>query len=122
MSVRSPVSLPRRPAEQPDFGELADAVAAVVRAHPAVVDLDGGPFGVVASYLPGRRVVGVRVGEPGEPVEISVVVRLGIPLPLLVAELRRVITEVTGTRVIDVTINDVIIDDLSPHSQLASAP
>lgn len=122
MSARFPAPPPRRPAEQPGFGELAEAVAAVVRAHPAVADLDGGPFGVVASYLPGRRVVGVRVGEPGEPVEISVVVRLGIPLPLLATELRRVITEVTGTRMIDVTINDVIIDDPSPHHQLASAP
>jgi len=94
--------------EQAGLGQLADAVAAAVRAHPAVADLDGGPFGAIASYLPGRRVVGVRLGEPGEPVEVSVVARLGIPLPQLATELRRVITAITGPREINLTINDVI--------------
>lgn len=95
---------------QPDPGQLAEAIAAVVRAHPAVVDLDGGPFGAVASYLPGRRVVGVRVGELSDPVEISLIARLGSPLPQLATELRRVIRAVTGTRSIDVIVNDVIVD------------
>ncbi|MGH3669076.1 MAG: hypothetical protein ACRDSH_00350, partial [Pseudonocardiaceae bacterium] len=86
--------------QQSDTGQLAEAVAAAVRGNPAVADLDGGPFGVIACYLPGRRVVGVRVGEPGEPVEVSVVARLGTPLPQLATELRRVISAVTGPRVI----------------------
>lgn len=99
---------------------LAEAVAAAVRAHPAVADLDGGPFGAVASYLPGRRVVGVRVGEPSEPVAVSVVARLGTPLPQLAAELSRVVTAITGPRVIDVTINDVIVEGpaAAPDSSL----
>ncbi|HEY6421885.1 MAG TPA: hypothetical protein VIY28_01290 [Pseudonocardiaceae bacterium] len=97
-------------------GHLAEAVAAAVRAHPAVADLDGGPFGAIACYLPGRRVVGVRVGEPGEPVEVSVVARLGTPLPQLATELHRVITAVTGRSEIDLTINDVITGDPIPTS------
>jgi len=115
MSSTFPTPPPQGLPDQRDLGELADAVAVVVRAHPAVVGLDGGPFGVVASYLPGRRVVGVRVGEPGEPVEVSVVVRFGIPLPQLATELRQVITAITGPRVIDLTINDVVTGDLPPH-------
>ncbi len=115
MSSTFPTPPPQGRLDQRDPGELAEAVAAVVRAHPAVVGLDGGPFGVVASYLPGRRVVGVRVGEPGEPVEVSVVVRLGIPLPQLARELRQVITEITRSRVIDLTINDVITGEPPPH-------
>jgi hypothetical protein len=87
-----------------------------VRAHPAVADLDGGPFGTIACYLPDRRVVGVRVGEPGQPVAVSVVARLGTPLPQLATELRRVITAVTGPRVIDLTINDVITGAPTPIS------
>jgi hypothetical protein len=104
----------RSRSEQPDSGQLADAVATAVRAHPAVADLDGGPFGAIACYLPGRRVVGVRVGEPGQPVEVSVVARLGTPLPQLATELRRMITAVTGPRVIDLTINDVITGAPTP--------
>lgn len=104
----------RRRGEQPDSGQLAEAVAVVVRAHPAVADLDGGPFGAIAHYLPGRRVVGVRIGEPGEPVAVSVVARLGIPLAQLATELRRVITAVTGPRVVELTINDVVTGDLTP--------
>ncbi|MFP5022188.1 hypothetical protein [Pseudonocardia phyllosphaerae] len=37
-------------------------VAAAVLAHPSVLRLDGGPFGVIASYVPGRRIQGVRLG------------------------------------------------------------
>lgn len=111
MSLTALASPPQRRSEQPESGQLADAVAAAVRAHPAVADLDGGPFGTIACYLPGRRVVGVRIREPGEPVEVSVVARLGIPLPQLATELRRMIAAVVGSRVIDLTINDVITDD-----------
>lgn len=114
MSSTSPPS--RRRSEQLDSGQLAEAVAAAVRAHPAVADLDGGPFGTIACYLPGRRVVGVRIGEPGQPVEVSVVARLGTPLPQLATELRRMITAVSGPRVIDLTINDVITGDSTPTS------
>ena len=120
MSLASPTRPSQPPFEQSDSGQLADAVAAAVRAHPAVANLDGGPFGTIACYLPGRRVVGVRVGEPGEPVEVSVVARLGTPLPQLATELRWVITAVTGSRVIDVTINDVITDDPAPLSGFSS--
>ncbi|MDQ3762333.1 MAG: hypothetical protein M3460_11785 [Actinomycetota bacterium] len=116
MSPISPSPPPRRRSERSDHGQLADAVAAAVRAHPAVADLDGGPFGAIACYLPGRRVVGVRVGEPGEPVEVSVVARLGTPLPQLATELRRVITAITGSKVIDLTINDLITGDPTPNS------
>ncbi len=105
---------PQRRPKQPDPGQLAEALAAAVRAHPAVADLDGGPFGAIASYLPGRRVVGVRVGEADEPVEVSVVARLGTPLPQLATELREVITAVTGSRVINLTINDVVTGDPTP--------
>jgi hypothetical protein len=114
MSLTSPTPPAGRQDQQPDSGQLVDAIAAAVRAHPAVVDLDGGPFGAIACYLPGRRVVGVWVGECGEPVEVSVVARLGTPLPQLATELRRVITAVTGPRLIDLTINDVITGAPTP--------
>jgi hypothetical protein len=41
--------------------ETADLVAEVVRSVPGVADLHTGSFGEVATYLPGRRVPGVRL-------------------------------------------------------------
>ena len=43
----------------------ADAIAAAVLACPSVAGLGGGPAGAVATYLPGRRVTGVRVRPDG---------------------------------------------------------
>lgn len=102
--------------------EVADVIAAAVLAHPAVVRLDGGAFGTVASHLPGRRVVGVRViaGAAGPDaaqdtstggVEVAVVARLGRPLPAVVAELRDRVRQVAGAVPVDVMVSDVVIDD-----------
>ncbi|QBJ98575.1 hypothetical protein ERC79_06310 [Rhodococcus sp. ABRD24] len=46
----------------------ADAVLAV----PGVTGLHGGEFGEVATYLPGRRVTGIRIGVDGCAVHITV--------------------------------------------------
>ncbi|GAA4676082.1 hypothetical protein GCM10023215_05220 [Pseudonocardia yuanmonensis] len=102
-------------------GPLPERVAAAVLRHPAVARLDGGPFGSVASYLPGRRVVGVRAAEKapgddtggaraGEPVEVSVVVRwpAGSSLPELAGEIAALVRGVTGDRPVDVTVADLV--------------
>lgn len=94
----------------PDPEPLTDAakVAAVVLAHPAVARLDGGPFGTVASYLPGRRrILGVRIGVGDEPVEIAVVAQLGTLLPRLAEELGAAVHTVLGPVRVDVTVSDV---------------
>jgi hypothetical protein len=84
------------------------AVAAAVLAHPAVVRLDGGPFGTVASFLPGRRRIdGVRIGVGAEPVELAVVARLGTPLPRLADELGAAVRALLGPVVVEVTVADV---------------
>ncbi|WP_338595358.1 hypothetical protein [Saccharopolyspora sp. SCSIO 74807] len=87
--------------------QIAERVAAAVRAHPAVAELHGGPFGTIASHLPGRRVTGVRAGSAGEPVEVGVVLRLIDPLPGIVAQLRELVAEVTGPAPVDITVVDV---------------
>jgi hypothetical protein len=83
-------------------------LAAAVLAHPGVARLDGGPFGTVASLLPGRRRVdGVRIGAVDEPVELAVVARLGTPLPRLAAELGAIVQRVCGPVAVEVTFSDV---------------
>ena len=91
---------------------LAEAVAAAVLAHPGVVRLSGGSCGTVASYLPGRRLLGVRLPlRAGDPVEIAVVTRLGVALPALAAELGEVVVAALGLPVaVDVTVTDVEAD------------
>lgn len=86
----------------------AAELEAAVLAHPGVARLDGGPFGSIASYLPGRRVVGVRIGVGDEPVELALVARLGTPLPRLAEELGSVVRALCGPVAVEVTVSDVV--------------
>jgi hypothetical protein len=86
-----------------------DAVAAAVLGHRGIARLDGGPFGTVASHLPGRRrVLGVRIGTGDEPVQIAVVARLGVPLPQLAEEVGAAVRGVLGPVAVEVTFSDVV--------------
>jgi hypothetical protein len=87
----------------PDPAAVADAVLA----HPSVLRLDGGPFGVVASHLPGRRLPGVRIGVGDEPTEVAVVVALGTPFDRLADEIAGRVRAVLGPVPVDVTFSDV---------------
>jgi hypothetical protein len=88
----------------------ATVLAAAVLAHPGVARLDGGPFGTIASYLPGRRIDGIRIGVGDEPVELAVVARLDIPLPRLAEELAAIVRGICGPVAVDVTFSDVQLD------------
>ncbi len=105
--TRPPGARPVETSTDPD--SLAERVAATVTAHPAVARLDGGLFGSVATYLPGRRLVGVRIGQGAEPVELGVVVRLSSRIPDVVADLRRDVSAMCGGAAVDITVADVDI-------------
>jgi hypothetical protein len=96
------------PLLEPDV--LAQRVAAAVSAHPDVAGLHGGVFGAVVTYLPGRRLTGVRIGTVGEPVEVGVVLRLHRPIPAVVADLRRRVSDLCGGTAVDITVADVAPD------------
>lgn len=95
----------------PDPAALAEAIAARVAEHPSVAALHGGPFGTVATYLPGRRVIGVAVDEADGSVELAVVARLDTPLPELIAELRRWVSALAGQVAVHVLVADVTTAD-----------
>ncbi len=59
------------PSPAPRGVELADEVAAAVLSVDGVVGLHGGMFGEAATYLPGRRVTGVRLGENATEVRLT---------------------------------------------------
>ncbi|MDN5859524.1 MAG: hypothetical protein L0H84_12955 [Pseudonocardia sp.] len=89
-----------------DPNEVAERIAAVVGAVPGVAALHRGTYGDIVSYLPGRRLVGVRVGRPDEPVEIGLVLGLSRPVPAVVADVRRAVATVCD-RPVDITVADV---------------
>jgi hypothetical protein len=91
-----------------------DAVAAVVRRCAGVSALDGGPFGEVASYLPGRTVPGVAVGDGR--IRVQVRSKWGVPATDLAALIAAELAPLAGPRPVDVAIAD--IDD-PPAAQLA---
>jgi hypothetical protein len=87
-----------------------DAVAAAVANCPGVAALDGGPFGEVATYLPGRKVAGVAVGNGRVTVQVRS--RWGIPAADLAALITAMLAPLAGHRPVDVVIAD--IDDPPP--------
>jgi uncharacterized alkaline shock family protein YloU len=80
-------------------------LAAAVLAVPGVAALHAGTFGEVASYLPGRRVVGVRCND-GQ-VEVHIVVLWGVPVAATADAVRSAVAAL-GARTVDVTVQDVV--------------
>ena len=86
-------------------GVDVDAVATAVQACAGVAGLDGGRFGEVVSYLPGRTVPGVVVSDGR--VKVQVRSRWGIPAPELAALIITVLAPLTGGKPVDVIVADI---------------
>jgi hypothetical protein len=82
-----------------------DAIAAAVRGCAGIEDLYAGQPVEVATYLPGRRVLGVRVGA--DKVEVQVRARWGRPLPQIGSEVQAAVAPLAGGRQVDVLIADI---------------
>ncbi|MFT4087451.1 MAG: hypothetical protein QM658_09910 [Gordonia sp. (in: high G+C Gram-positive bacteria)] len=95
-------------------GELADQVARAALAVPGVSRLSEGPFGAVATYLPGGRVAGVALAS--ERGEVQVVARLGYQLRDVAEEVRRAAEVIAGCPV-DVTVADLDTDSTEVKDQ-----
>lgn len=86
-----------------------DAVVAAVERLDVVDHLSGGDFGEVATYLPGRRVHGVRTS--GDRIEVHVVLRLRPDLMAAAADVREAVRAVAEGADVDVFITDVVLDE-----------
>ncbi|MEQ4719120.1 hypothetical protein [Nonomuraea sp. B19D2] len=82
------------------------AIAERARSCQGVAGLSGGPFGTVATYLPGDRLMGVSVND--RAVEIAIVATMERPLPETADEVRRAVTDLAGDRRVNVRIDDVV--------------
>ncbi|CAN5290919.1 hypothetical protein BH20ACT22_BH20ACT22_00420 [soil metagenome] len=85
----------------------AEVIATVVAACPSVARLYPGRVAEVATYLPGRRVEGVRLAE--DQLEVHVVAAWDVPLPHVADEVRGAAAPVAGGLPVAVYIDDVDI-------------
>ena len=86
-------------------GVDVDALAARVTSCPSVARLAGGALEEAASYLPGRRIAGVRVTP--ESVELHVVATAHSPIPRLDREVREAVAPLVAGRTVDLFVDDV---------------
>lgn len=89
---------------------VADAVAGAVLAVPGVTSMHGGAFGEVATYLPGRRVTGVRTQV--DRVEVHVVIAPDIRVLEVAERIHAAVAPLVRTPV------GVFIEDIGPIDTL----
>lgn len=93
-----------------------DAVAAVSLACPLVAAMSGGVLGEVATYLPGRRVHGVRLGADG--IEVHVIGVFGPRMSDIADQVRAAVQPLAPGQAVSVHIDDLA--DPAPTSPSAS--
>ena len=96
-----------------------DSLAAAAVACPAVARLHPGGTKFVATYLPGRRIVGVRVDD--DRVLVSTVLSRGASVSALENQVRGALSPLVGGRQIDVHVADVDIGE-PPEAPPAGEP
>ena len=82
-----------------------EAIAAAALGCPLIADLTGGRFGEVATYGPGRRVLGVRIVEG--VVELHVVAKWEAPLPEVADAVRAAVAPYAGGLPVSVFVDDI---------------
>jgi uncharacterized alkaline shock family protein YloU len=82
-----------------------EGVASSATACPSIAGLSGGRFGEVATYLPGRRIVGIR--QVDGVVEVHVVARWGTPLPEVAELVRAAVAPAAGGVTVSVFVDDI---------------
>jgi len=99
-------------------GVDVDAVAAAVLGCAGVAGLDGGRFGELTSYLPGRKVPGVVVS--GGRVTVQIRSQWAVTAPELAARITEVVAPLAGRRPVDVMIADIDDPPGTPEHKTAT--
>ncbi|MER7072864.1 hypothetical protein [Terrabacter sp. NPDC000476] len=99
---------------RPDPAGLVDRIGEVVLAVQGVTGLHGGPLGAAATYLPGRRVVGIR--QRDDRTEVHVTVGSGRPVRQVADDVRRAVRSV-----VDLPVH-VTVEDVTPDAPTDTSP
>ncbi len=102
-----------RAAPQPPGVELADQVAAAILTVRGVTGLHGGMFGETATYLPGRRVPGVRLTE--DVTDIHLTLTYGAPVFATAQQVRTAVAALVPGPV------NVTVEDVAPPTNTPTA-
>ena len=97
----------------PAGAELADQVAAAVLTVRGVTGLHGGMFGETATYLPGRRVPGVRLTE--NVTDIHLTLAYGAPVFTTAHQVRTAVAALVPGPV------NVTVEDVAPPTDTPTA-
>ncbi len=98
---------------EPTGDELADRVAAAVLTVRGVTGLHGGMFGETATYLPGRRVPGVRLTE--NVTDIHLTLTYGAPVFATAQQVRTAVAALVPGPV------NVTVEDVAPPTDTPTA-
>lgn len=85
--------------------QTTDRIVQTVLAVPGVAALHSGMFGEVGTYLPGRRVAGVRIGTDAIDIHVSLV--FDAPVRGTAAAIRQALQPLSALP-INVTVEDVV--------------
>lgn len=94
-----------------------DALVAAVLACPHVAAMSGGVLGEVATYLPGRRVRGIRI-RPDE-VAVHVIGVYGPAVREIVAQVMTAVAPLTRGNALSVQVDDLAVDLEEPQPPAA---
>lgn len=116
--------MPAGPTTEPARGPSeAEHIAAAVAAVPEVAGLHGGAFGEAATYLPGRRVPGIRITDT--QVAVHVTAHWPLRLDALTAAVRTAVATVT-TLPVAIAVEDLALPGndtkTTPTGQSRSEP
>lgn len=92
-----------------DVDRRVTAIAAAVVACPLVARLHGGRYGHVATYLPGRRVLGVRLTDT--ELAIHVAARYPSTMAAVAGQVRDAVADLADGLPIAVAIDDLELPD-----------
>jgi len=92
-----------------------EEVASAALRCPSVSGLFPGAAIEIATYLPGKRVLGVRVRH--DDVEVHVVARWGQHFTRTAEEVRLEVAPLVGDLPVSVYVDDVAIPEVSPESR-----
>jgi hypothetical protein len=96
-----------------------DAVHAAVSSCPGVARVGSGSVAALTTYLPGRRIPGIRI-NPGT-VEIEVIAEWDSSAANIGRSIRSVVAGLVGARRVDITITDVDLPGEQPSQDSGAA-
>ena len=97
-----------------------DAVHAAVAACPGVARVGSGSLASLTTYLPGRRVPGIRINP--DSVELEVTAEWGSPIASLSRDVHAAVVGLVNDRRVDITIADIVLPDEPLLPDTADSP